>query len=360
MKVNDSYKIFLVGSLVSIFLAPATLLADDNTVNVLAWADVFPPKLLAEFTKKTGIKVVYDTTPSDEVTETKLLVGHSGYDVVSLTVHPYLHHLLTANALTELDPQKIPNLSLQDTDLSRRITVIKIQRSVGLQYWGTTGIALTSRAKAALPSDAPLDSLALIFEPKYAQKLGACGMSFLDSPVDMIPLALLYLGIDPESSDEGDLSRAVQLFAGVRPYITKFDNTNYRQALANGDICAAVGWGGDIILARDDAVESKQNRGIEYIIPKEGGLLWMNGLIVPKDAPHTNNAHAFINFVLSREAGDDLAKRGYSPAFLATLLPDQTRYPNSAERERLHYYTGGLDADAQKRITRAWTHIKYQ
>ncbi|MGO4450450.1 extracellular solute-binding protein [Phyllobacterium sp. TAF24] len=348
------------GILVATTLSPHTSCAQEKTVNILAWADVFSPRMLEKFTEDTGIRVIYDSTPSDEFTETKILAGKSGYDVIGITTEPYIGHLVAANALAALEISDIPRLSDQDSGLLEHIADAGVKRAVGLYYWGTTGFGLTGRAKEILPSDAPLDSLALIFEPKYAQLLNRCGLSFLDSPVDMIPLALLYLGINPESTDTEDLLRVERLFAGIRPFVTKFDNVNYRQALANGDICAAVGWGGDIILARDDADAAKQDRGIQYIIPKEGGMLWMSGLAMLKDAPNSENARIFINYMLSSEAGADLAIRGYSPAIQTTLLADESRYPNASERLRLHYYAGSAMRDAERRLNTTWTRIKYR
>lgn len=361
MIAHDSVKIYAVFSILGVtVLTPHMSAAEEKTVNILAWADVFSPKILEQFTNDTGIKVVYDATPSDESTETKILAGKSGYDVVGITTEPYIAHLVTADALASLDQSQIPRLSDQDGDLVRHLADGRVKRSVGLYYWGTTGFGLTKKAKEILPSDAPLDSLALIFEPKYAQVLNKCGISFLDSPVDMIPLALLYLGIDPESTKKEDLLRAEQLFSPIRSYVTKFDNVNYRQALANGDVCVAVGWGGDIILARDDTEASKQDRGVQYVIPREGGLLWMSGLVILKDAPNTQNARIFVNYMLSKDASADLALRGYSPAISTTLLTDKSRYPDASERSRLHYYAGAAKGDAERRLNNSWTRIKYR
>lgn len=361
MTKHDSVTLSIAfGVLAATALSSSMTSVQEKTVNILAWADVFSPKILEQFSSATGIKVVYDSTPSDEATETKVLAGNSGYDVIGITTEPYIEHLVTANALAILDPAKIPRLTDQDGELARHLTDVTVKQSVGLYYWGTTGFGITKRAKEVLPLDAPLDSLALIFEPKYAQALNKCGLSFLDSPVDMIPLALLYLGINPESTKLADLHRAEELFSKVRPYITKFDNINYRQALANGDVCVAVGWGGDIILARDDIEASKQDRDLQYIIPREGGMLWMSGLAILKDAPNAENAQIFVNYMMSRDASADLALRGYSPAIPATLLSDATRYPNAFERSRLHYYAGAAKSDAERRLNTSWMRIKYR
>ncbi|MGW6781035.1 extracellular solute-binding protein [Brucella pseudogrignonensis] len=337
---------------------------NKQTVSILAWPTSFSREQISEFTKQTGISVIYDNTASDEFSETKALVGHSGYDVINITAQPFISHLLSAKAIQILDRSRIPNLLLQDPKLLSNFESQDERDSVGLYYWGTTGIGLSSKAKEHLPANADLSSSALIFDPAYAKKLGECGLTVLDSATDMIPLALLYLGLNPDDLSEDALNRVVKLFDGVRPYIRKFDNSSYKRGLAEGDICAAVGWSEAIYLA--DAASQKTGSGnsIDYIIPREGGLIWMSGFVIPTDAPDRANAETFINYFLSKEAGAALTNNvmiaSAVPSSRELLSPAVLANPITFPKElsNLNYTSGPTKQDDLSRMNRAWERIK--
>jgi len=335
-----------------------------QTVSVLAWPTSFSPEFIRGFTEKTGIEVIDDNTPSDEITETKALVGHSGYDVMNITGYPYVPHLLSAGAIRGLDRERIPNLALQDPDLLAKFQNEEERKSIGLYYWGTTGIGLSSKALKLLPADADTSSAAVIFDPLYAEKLGKCGLTFLDSPTDVIPLALLYLGADPDDLSEESLERVVRLFDSIRPFIRKFDNTGYKRSLSQGDTCAAVGWSEAIYLSNELLKESGSKDSIKYIIPREGGLIWMSGLVIPSDAPHPENAEAFVNYALSKEAGAALTNAVKIASAIPSskqllsreVLDNPITFPKDSSK--LHYVKGGVSPEELKRLNRVWERIK--
>jgi len=364
--MKNRMKLFIGFTLLAGFVIWRTLVAPDpgQTVSILAWPTSFSPTLIQEFTEKTGINVIYDNTPSDEISETKALAGHSGYDVINITAHPFVPHLVSAGALQKLDRDRIPNLSLQDPKLLSNFQSEEERRSVGLYYWGTTGIGLSSIALDRLPPDADTNSAAMVFDPQFAKKIGECGLTFLYSATDVIPLALLYLGADPNDLSDRALERVVRLFDSLRPYIRKFDNTGYKQALAQGDICAAVGWSEAIYLSNELMKKNGSKDSIQYIIPQEGGLIWMSGLVIPTDAPHQKNAEDFVNFVLSKEAGAALTNAvkiaSAVPSSRELLSQDVLDNPITFPKDmsKLPYFKGAVSSDELKRLDRAWERIK--
>ncbi len=357
----------LPASLALSWANPASSLASETpqTVSILAWPTSFSRNILDEFTEKTGIRVIVDNTPSDEFSETKVLAGKSGYDVINITAHPYVPHLVKAGAIEPLLHQKVPNLALQDKRLLGNLEKPEERSSIALYYWGTTGIGLSSAALHVLPNDVELDSSALVFNPVYASKLGKCGLTFLDSPTDVIPLALLYLGFDPDNLSDPALEEVVELFENIRPFIRKFDSTGYKRALAQGDICAAVGWSEAVYLANESAHKNGSKNDIKYILPREGGLVWTSGFVIPKDAPHRQNAEIFVNFAISREAGADLTQSvkiaSAVPSSRELLSKEVLENPITFPREEsnLHYFKGAVTAKDLRRMNRAWSRIKY-
>ena len=335
-----------------------------KVVNILAWPTSFSPAIINEFTSQTGIDVVYDNPPSDELTETKILVGKSGYDVVNVSAHPFIANLVKAEALLSLDKSAIPNLSLQDEKLLSYFEKQEERDAVGLYYWGTTGFGLTEKAKELLPPDADLSSLSLFFDPKYAEILGKCGYTILDSPTDVMPMAMIYLGIDPETAEEDDLEKVIELFDGIRPYLRKFDSGGYKMAMAQGDQCAAIGYAQAFYLSDIALKQSGREGSVDYIIPKEGGVLWMSGLVIPRDAPNRANAELFVNYALSAEVGaaytNSVMTASAVPASRELISPETLSnpivFPDS--KAKLYYYRGNLSLAQMKRLNRAWARIK--
>jgi putrescine transport system substrate-binding protein len=274
---------------------------EEKVVNVYNWSDYIDPAMLEKFTAETGIKVNYDVFDSNEVLETKLLAGSTGYDVVVPSAS-FLERQIKAGVFQKLDRSKIPNWSNLDPEILQRISLHDPGNEHSVNHmWGTDGIGYNEGKVKAVMANAPVDSWSLVFDPKIAAKFKDCGISVLDAPSEMVAVVLAYLGKDPNSQSPEDLKLAEDLLMSVRPYIRMIHSSQYIDALANGEICIAVGWSGDMLQARDRAAEAGQGNVIKYSIPKEGTIIWFDVYAIPKDAPHPDNAHAFINFMENPE-----------------------------------------------------------
>jgi putrescine transport system substrate-binding protein len=349
----------------ALFLLPAAAPAQDNVVNVYNWSDYVGEGVLDDFTKETGIKVVYDVYDSMEMMETKLLAGGSGYDLVVPTDRN-LARLIEAGVVQKLDKSKIPNLSNQWDEIAKRLETYDPGLEHSTNYmWGTTAIGYNvDKIKERMP-DAPVDSWAMIFDPNVVSKFADCGIHLLDSADDMLPAALNYLGLNPDSKDPAELQKAGDLLKTIRPHIQKFHSSEYINALANGDICMAVGYSGDILQARDRAAEAGNNVIVAYSIPKEGAVIWLDNFAIPADAPHVDNAHAFVNFMLR----PDIAARNSNYVFYANgnkasqeLLDEEVSndpaiYPPAEVIAKL-YTTTPSAPRVQREMTRIWTEVK--
>jgi putrescine transport system substrate-binding protein len=351
-------------ALAVMLLSPAVACAEDPVLNVYNWSDYVGEGVLDDFTKETGIKVVYDTYDSMEMMETKLLAGGSGYDIVVPTDRN-LARLIQANIVQKLDKSKIPNLANQWDAIAKRLENYDPGLEHATNYmWGTTGIGYNvDKIKAIMP-DAPLDSWAMIFDPNVVSKFKDCGIHLLDSADDILPAALNYLGLNPDSKDPGDLQKAGDLLKSIRPNIQKFHSSEYINALANGDICMAVGYSGDILQARNRATEANNGVNIGYSIPKEGALIWLDSFAIPNDAPHPENAHKFIDFMLR----PDIAARNSNYVAYAngnkasqekldeSVIKDPSVYPPAETFAKL-YTTTPNDPRVQREVTRLWTEV---
>jgi putrescine transport system substrate-binding protein len=343
----------------------ATAAAQDRTVNVYNWSDYVGEGVLEDFTAETGIKVVYDVYDSMEILETKLLAGGSGYDVVVPTDRN-LARLIQAGIMQPLDKSKIPNLSHQWDAIRQRLETYDPGTEHSTNYmWGTTGIGFNVAKIAEIMPDAPLDSWALVFDPDVVSKFKDCGIHFLDSPDDIIPAALAYLGLPPDSKDPAELEQAGELLMTIRPNVQKFHSSEYINALANGDICIAIGYSGDVLQARDRADEAGNDVEIGYSIPKEGALMWLDSFAIPADAPHPEEALAFINFMLDPQIAARNSNYVYyangnkdSQQYLdADVIDDPAIYPPEAVIDNL-FTTTPNDPKVQRVVTRLWTRIK--
>jgi putrescine transport system substrate-binding protein len=339
--------------------------AEDKVVNIYNWSDYIDPDQLKAFTDQTGIKVVYDNYDNNEIVETKLLAGGSGYDVV-VPSGPNVARQIQAGTLLQLDKSKIPNLSHQWDVISKRLETYDPGNEYAVNYmWGTTGIGYNvDKIKAAMP-DAPVDSWDMIFKPEVVSKFKDCGVEVLDTPEELIPAALNYLKLNPDSKDQGDIEKAGALLSSIKPYILKFHSSDYIDALANGDICLAVGYSGDVLQAKNRAEEANAGVHVNYVIPKEGAAMWFDSFIIPKDAPHPDAAYTFINFMLQPE----VAAANSNYVFYANgnkdaqqfvdeaIIKDPSVYPDQATLDRL-YVTTPYDAKIQRIVTRVWTAVK--
>jgi putrescine transport system substrate-binding protein len=339
--------------------------AQEKVVNVYNWSDYIDEEILTDFEKETGIKVVYDVFDSNEILETKLLASGTGYDVV-VPSGTFLSRQIQAGVFLKLDPEKLPNLTNVWPVVAKRVEKYDPGNAYSVNYmWGTTGIGYNVGKIAERMENPPTDSWSLIFDPEILAKFADCGVQVLDAPVEMIPAALNYLGLDPDSKNPDDIAKAGELLKSIRPYIEKFHSSEYINALANGDICLAVGWSGDILQARDRAAEADNNVEIAYSIPKEGALMWFDQMAIPADAPNPDNAHAFINYILRPDVMAKASNYVYyangnkasQPLLNEDVIGDPAIYPDEATMERL-YTTTTYDPPIQRIVTRTWTAVK--
>jgi putrescine transport system substrate-binding protein len=288
--------------------APATEAAkapvaagEEQVVNVYNWSDYIDPAMLEKFTAETGIKVNYDVFDSNEVLETKLLAGNTGYDVVVPSAS-FMERQIKAGVFRTLDRSKLPNWSNLDPEILQRVALHDPGNEHSVNHmWGTDGIGYNEGKIKAIMPNAPLDSWDMIFDPKVVSKFKDCGVSVLDAPTELSAVMLAYLGKDPNSQDPADLKLVEEKLMAIRPYIRMIHSSQYIDALANGEICLSLGWSGDVLQARDRAEEAGQGNVIKYSVPKEGTIIWFDMYAVPADAPHPDNAHAFINFMMKPE-----------------------------------------------------------
>ncbi|WP_018234768.1 polyamine ABC transporter substrate-binding protein [Ensifer sp. BR816] len=356
----------IVATLAAAMLAGAATLASaqERVVNVYNWSDYIDDSILEEFTKETGIKVVYDVFDSNEILETKLLAGGSGYDVVVPTAY-FLQRQIAAGVFQKLDKSKLPNLANMWNVIMERTAQYDPGNDFAVDYmWGTTGIGYNvDKMKEVLGTDEK-PNWDVVFNPEIAAKFKDCGIHLLDSPTDIIPSALAYLGLNPDSHDQADLDKAADLLLKVRPYIRKFHSSEYINALANGDICLAVGFSGDIFQARDRAAEAKAGVTVDYSIPAQGAQMWFDMLAIPADAPHVAEAHEFINYMMKPEVIAKASNYVFyangnkaSQQFLdKEVLEDTAIYPPDTVMQKLFTVTP-FEPKEQRVLTRLWTKI---
>ena len=318
------------------------------------------------FTKETGIKVVYDVFDSNETLDGKLATGQSGYDVVVPTNH-FLAKQVRAGTYLKLDKSKLPNLVNLDPTIMNNLAAGDPGNEYSVPYlWGTNGIGLNAtKARAVLGDDAPLDSWELLFDPKYAEKLASCGIALLDSGDEVLPQTVNYLGLSPHTTKREDYEKASEQLMKVRPYITYFHSSKFISDLANGNICAAFGYSGDVLQAADRAEEAGRSDEIIYIIPKEGTAMWADLLAIPKDASNPDQALAFINYLLEPPVIAKVsATVGYANAnpdaqayMDASLVNNPEVYPPQQVLDKL-YISSTPSPKIMRVMTRSWSKIK--
>ena len=354
------------------FIALAASLAIGATavtaeeVRVYNWSDYIDEELLTKFQDETGIKLIYDVFDSNDVLETKMLAGNSGYDVV-VPSGTFLQRQIAAGAFQKLDKSKLSNAGNMWDVIADRTSSYDPGNEYSINYmWGTTGIGVNvGKVKEVLGEDAPIGSLALIFDPANMEKLASCGVHVLDAADEMIPAALAYLGENPDSHDPDVIAKTEPLFTAIAPHIQKFHSSEYINALANGDICVAVGWSGDILQARDRADEAENGVEIAYNAPSEGALMWFDQMAIPADAPNAEAAHKFLNFIMDAQNMADASNYVYyangnkasQPLLEEDVIGDPAIYPDEATLENL-YTTSPYPPKVQRVVTRMWTKIK--
>jgi putrescine transport system substrate-binding protein len=350
--------------------AAAPSLTQSRAVNVYNWSDYVEPSVLQAFTRETGIKVRYDTFDSNDTLEAKLLAGKSGYDVVTPTAY-FLERQIKAGIFQKLDKTKLSNIGNVWPEIAKRLAVYDPGNEHAVNYmWGTTGIGFNvKKAQAVLGADAKLPeamaSWDMVFKPENLAKFKDCGIHMLDSAEDIMPTALNYLGLNPNSKAQADLEKAAALLTKIRPNVRKFHSSEYLNALASGEICLVVGWSGDIKQAQKRAAEAKTGTEIGYVIPKGGAQMWFDSFAIPKDARNVAEAHAFIDYMLRPDvAAKNSNFLGYANGNIAShklvdkaVLDDRSVYPDAATLANLYIITA-YDPKTQRQINRLWIRIK--
>jgi putrescine transport system substrate-binding protein len=334
-----------------------------KVLNLYIWSDYLAPTTLPRFEKQTGIKVnaaYYDT---NETLDAKLLAGNGGYDIVMPTAS-YFERQIKTGMYLPLDKSKLPNLKNMDPQLMAKVAFHDPDNAHGVIYlWGTNGIGYNEKKVKELLPDAPLDSWRMVFDPKVASKVAKCGISVLNSPAEVMRAVFSYLGKDPNSQKPEDLAEGEAVLLKIRPYIRSINSSEYIEALANGDLCVALAYNGDVMQARDRAQDANKGIQIKYSIPKEGTILWFDMLAIPKDAPHPDSAYAFINFVMTPEVIGEITNfKGYANAnAMAQPLPsvknDPGIYPTPELLPKLTVQLSDSD-DQTRAITRVWEKFK--
>jgi putrescine transport system substrate-binding protein len=337
----------------------------ERSVNIFNWSDYIDPGALEDFTRETGVKVVYDTYDSNELLETRLLAGNSGYDVVVPSA-TFLQREIKAGVLQPLDKSKLPNLKNAWPEIAARLARYDPGNAYAVNYmWFTTGIAYNVAKVKERIGDKPIAGWDQVLKPDNLRKFSDCGVYVLDSPEDMFSIALHYLRLDPNSKEPGDIRRAADLLSGLRRYIKKFHSSEYINALANGDICLAIGWAGDAFQARNRAREAANGVEIAYVIPHEGTLMSLDNLAIPKDAPHPEEAHLLIDYLLRPDvAARNTKVTNFANGVAASrsmvdkeIAENPAIYPDASTMKRLFTVTAP-ELPTQKIVTREWTRVK--
>jgi putrescine transport system substrate-binding protein len=361
MSVSLFRKTMLVGASLTLAVSAYAV----PTVHIYNWSDYIGETTLVDFEAATKIKPVYDVFDSNETLEGKLLAGHTGYDVVVPSNH-FLGKQIKAGAFQKLDKTQLPNYVNLASALLKRLQKNDPGNQYAVPYlWGTNGIGYNvDKVKAVLGVD-KIDSWAMLFEPENIKKLSKCGVAFLDSADEMIPAVLNYMGLPPNSEDPKDYAKAQETLLAVRPYVTYFNSSKYITDLANGDICVAAGFSGDVFQARARAAEAGKGVRIAYAIAKEGGNVWFDMLAIPRDANNVKEAHAFINYMLKPEViaqvSDAVGYANPNPK-AGELMEQKVRtdpavYPPQEVLDKL-YVSAELPPKIQRLMTRSWTRIK--
>ena len=338
---------------------------EEKVLNVYNWSDYIEPSVLEDFTTQTGIKVNYDVFDANEVLETKLLTGHTNYDVVVPSA-PFLERQIKAGVFQKLDKSQLPNLKNLDPKMLGQIAVYDPGNEHSVPYmWVTSGPGYNvAKIKERMP-DAPVDSLRMFYDPAVISRFKDCGVSVLDAPSEVIGTVLIFLGKDPKSQSVDDLKAAETVLLSIRPYLRYVHSSRYIDDLANGETCLALGWSGDIKQARDRAKDAGKGIEIRYSIPKEGTIMNFDMLAIPADAPHPHNAHLFINYLLQPEVAaknSNLVKyaninMASTPLLVDAVKGDPNIYPPPDVQAKL-VPEPPRSQEFQRLLTRTWTRFK--
>lgn len=346
--------------------APAAVDTDaDKVLNVYNWSDYIDTTVLEEFEKETGIKVSYDVFDSNEVLETKLLAGSTGYDIVVPSAS-FLERQIKAGVFQKLDKSRLPNLANLDAEITQRVALHDPGNEHSVNYlWGTSGVGYNEAKILERMPDAPVDSFAMFYDPKVVSKFADCGVTLLDAPSEVLGTVLIYLGRDANSEKPEDLAAAEKVLMAIRPFVKYVNSSKYIEDLANGEICLALGWSGDVLQSRDRADEAGKGITIKYLIPREGAVMFFDMLAIPNDAKHVKNAHLFIDFLMRPEIAaknTNFVNYANSNAASMALVSDEVKndrgiYPSDETKTKL---VPDLAESPQftRQLTRTWTRFK--
>jgi putrescine transport system substrate-binding protein len=339
--------------------------SNEKVVNIYNWSDYIDPGVLKDFEAQTGIKVNYDVFDSNEVLETKLLAGNTGYDLVVPTAN-FLERQVKAGVFQKLDKSRLPNLKNVDPDILRRIALHDPGNEHGVNYlWGTSGLGYNvAKIRERMP-DAPVDSWRMLYDPAIVSKFKDCGVSVFDAPSEVVSTVLIYLGKNANSLSPVDLAQAEKVLLSIRPYLRYVDTERYIEDLANGETCLALGWGGDVLQARDRARDAGKGIEIKYSLPREGGIIFFDMLAIPADAPHPQNALTLINFLLQPQVAarnSNLVRYANSVPASRPMLSDSVKndpniYPPPDVMAKL-VPNLAQPPGYTRLLTRAWTRFK--
>jgi putrescine transport system substrate-binding protein len=357
----------LLAALTLCFAASGALAEEEKVLNVYNWSDYIAEDTVRNFEKETGIKVRYDNFDNNEIVHAKLVAGNTGYDVVVPSSY-WAKIQADGGLLMKIDKSKIPNYKNLDPEVQRQLAVL----DPGNQYmvdwlWGYTTVGINvDKVKAALGGmPMPDNAWDLVFKPEYISKLKSCGVSFLDSATEVIPAALHYLGKPAYSKKSSDYNAVPGLLKSIRPYVTLFSSSGYINDMANGSICVALGWSGDMNIARQRAIDGKTGQKIEVLIPKTGGIIFMDTMVIPADAPHPDNAHKWINYILKPEVHASLTNKVFyaNPNLAAKkfvkphVANSPTVYPSAADMDKMAK-PEAINNDIRRIMTRQYTSFK--
>jgi putrescine transport system substrate-binding protein len=338
---------------------------DDKVLNLYIWADDMAPDTISSFEKLTGIRVHVSYFDSPETLEARMLTGSSGFDVVVPTA-AFIQRHVRSGAYLKLDKTKLPNLVNLDPALMSRVAVEDPGNAHGIVYtWGTFGIGYNKKLVAQALPNVSLTSWRLIFDPAFAAPLAKCGINIVDDPVGVVREVLIFLGKNPNTPSSQDFVDVEQVLVKIRPFIRNIDTSSDIQAMANGDICIALAYNGNVVQARKRAKEANNGVKIDYLIPEEGTLLWFDMLAIPRDAPHVSNAYLFINYLMepdvianiTRSIGYANANLAATPLLGASIVGDTAIYPAQDGQKRL-FVQMEYSAEQTRAVTRIWQRFK--
>jgi putrescine transport system substrate-binding protein len=358
---------FLVWATALLWSAPSAAQEEEKVLNVYNWSDYIADDTIKNFEKETGIKVRYDNFDNNEIVHAKLVAGKTGYDIVVPSSY-WAKVQADAGLLRKLDKSQIPNLKNLDAEFQANLAKLDPGNQFMVDWlWGYTAVGINvDKVKAALGSTPmPDNAWDLVFKPEYVSKLKGCGVSFLDSATEIVPAALHYLGKPAYSRNQADYAGVGPLLKAIRPHVTLFSSSGYINDMANGSVCLALGWSGDINIARQRAMDGKTGQKIEVLIPKSGGIVFMDVMVIPADAPHPNNAHKFINYILKPEVHASITNKVFyanpnkeSRKFIKPEVANNpTVFPGEADMKNMAM-PDAINNDIRRTMTRLYTSFK--